>query len=99
CEVPRLLLDLMNKCLDAEPQYRQTAEELANTLNQFRHNYYDKETELYKQVKGINNSGKFSNQVITTRLNYKTHKQAIYSSRLLKYHNLSKPLNAKSVVA
>ncbi|RIB18435.1 hypothetical protein C2G38_2184537 [Gigaspora rosea] len=35
CEIPQLLLDLMNKCLDAEPQNRPTAEELANRLNQF----------------------------------------------------------------
>ncbi|RIB07384.1 hypothetical protein C2G38_2214603 [Gigaspora rosea] len=35
CEVPQLLLDLMNKCLDAKPQNRPTVEELANTLGQF----------------------------------------------------------------
>ncbi|RIB29410.1 kinase-like domain-containing protein, partial [Gigaspora rosea] len=28
CKVPQLLLDLMNKCLDAEPQNRPTAKEL-----------------------------------------------------------------------
>ncbi|RIB18894.1 kinase-like domain-containing protein, partial [Gigaspora rosea] len=28
CKVPQLLLDLMNKCLDAEPQTRPTAKEL-----------------------------------------------------------------------
>ncbi|CAG8635276.1 22669_t:CDS:1, partial [Cetraspora pellucida] len=88
----------MNKCLDAEPQNRPTAKELANTLEQFRNNCYNDQTELYKQVKEINNSGKNSNQVITTRLSYQTHKQAIYSCQLLKYHNLPKPLNAKSVV-
>ncbi|RIB21613.1 kinase-like domain-containing protein, partial [Gigaspora rosea] len=32
CKVPQLLLDLMNKCLDAEPQNRPTAKELASTL-------------------------------------------------------------------
>ncbi|RIB30457.1 hypothetical protein C2G38_1948684, partial [Gigaspora rosea] len=34
-EVPRLLLDLMNKCLDADSQNRPTAKELANGLSQF----------------------------------------------------------------
>ncbi|RIB08673.1 hypothetical protein C2G38_1877524, partial [Gigaspora rosea] len=32
CEVPQLLLDLMNKCLDAEPKNRPTARELASIL-------------------------------------------------------------------
>ena len=35
CEVPQLLLDLMNKCLDAEPHNRPTVKELANMLGQF----------------------------------------------------------------
>ncbi|RIB25587.1 hypothetical protein C2G38_2066969, partial [Gigaspora rosea] len=32
CKVPQLLLDLMNKCLDAEPQNRPTAKALADKL-------------------------------------------------------------------
>ncbi|RIB08474.1 kinase-like domain-containing protein [Gigaspora rosea] len=99
CKVPKLFLDLMNNCLDAEPQNRPTAKELANMLNQFYKDLKNKKTELFKQVKEINNSCKNSNQVIATRLNYQTHKQAIYTSRLLKYLNLPKPINAKPVVA
>ncbi|CAG8455593.1 9643_t:CDS:2 [Cetraspora pellucida] len=50
CEVPQLFLDLMNKCLDAEPRNRPTAEELANTLNNFFRDLKNKRTELYKQT-------------------------------------------------
>ncbi|RIB21351.1 kinase-like domain-containing protein, partial [Gigaspora rosea] len=35
CKLPQLLLDLMNKCLDIEPQNRPTAKELFTTLNSF----------------------------------------------------------------
>ncbi|RIB13249.1 kinase-like domain-containing protein [Gigaspora rosea] len=40
CEVPQLFLELMNKCLDAEPQNRPTAEELDKyfiTYDQVKH--------------------------------------------------------------
>src|SRR5260363_332895 len=53
CEVPQLLLDLMNKCLDADPQNRPTACELADTLNHFFINPRNEKTELYKQVKDL----------------------------------------------
>ncbi|RIB21099.1 kinase-like domain-containing protein [Gigaspora rosea] len=80
CEVLQLLSDLMNKCLDAKPQNRPTANELAGALNQFSYGLINKNGELYKQVKEIKNSGKKSNQVTLTRLKYQTHKQAIYKS-------------------
>ncbi|RIB19543.1 kinase-like domain-containing protein [Gigaspora rosea] len=32
CKVPQLLLDLMNKCLDTDPQNRSTAKELGDML-------------------------------------------------------------------
>ncbi|RIB23124.1 kinase-like domain-containing protein [Gigaspora rosea] len=35
CEVPPLLLDLMNRCLDIEPRKRPTAEEVSDKLMQF----------------------------------------------------------------
>ncbi|RIB06097.1 hypothetical protein C2G38_2116916, partial [Gigaspora rosea] len=50
CEVPQSLLDLMNKCLDAEPQSRPTAKALVDMLAQFYNDLEDKKTELYKQV-------------------------------------------------
>ncbi|RIB11147.1 kinase-like domain-containing protein, partial [Gigaspora rosea] len=92
-EIPRILLDLMNKCLDSEPQNRPAAEELVNMLNQFYIDLENEKSELSKQFKNIKNLSKNSNQVISIRLNYQTHKQAIYTSRLLKFQNLPKQIN------
>ncbi|RIB08760.1 hypothetical protein C2G38_2146894 [Gigaspora rosea] len=97
CEVPQLLLDLMNKCLDAEPQNRPTAKALEDILRQFT---FDKTTELYKQIEEIKNLDKnFSiynqaNLTKSTRFNYQTHKQAIYTSRFLNFQKLPKPVNS-----
>ncbi|CAG8640579.1 7593_t:CDS:1 [Ambispora leptoticha] len=98
CGVPQLLLDLMNECLDAEPQKRPTANELSKALYQFFYDLRNETTELYKQVKEIKDSGNNSNQVTSIRLNYQTHKQGIYTSRPFNYQNLPKPINANPVV-
>ena len=50
---------------------------------------YNKQ-ECYEQVKNLKDFGKNSNQITLIRLNYQAHKQAIYTSRLLNYQNLSK---------
>ena len=42
CEIPQLLLNLMNKCLDTDPQNQPTASKLANTLNCFFMNLKNK---------------------------------------------------------
>ncbi|RIB01627.1 hypothetical protein C2G38_2294935 [Gigaspora rosea] len=101
CKVPQLLLDLMSKCLDAEPQNRPTANKIANTLNQFCQDLNDEKTELCNQVKQIKNSSKNSStydQMKSERLNYKTDPQAIYTSQLLHFptlpKQLDKPINA-----
>ncbi|RIB15639.1 hypothetical protein C2G38_2092753 [Gigaspora rosea] len=76
CKVPQSLLDLMNKCLDAEPQSRPNAESLFDMIKQFDRDLDDNKTELYKQVEEIKNSGKkFSihdqaNQTNSTRFSY-----------------------------
>ncbi|RIB01817.1 hypothetical protein C2G38_2293910 [Gigaspora rosea] len=88
CEVPQLLLDLMNKCLDAEPQNRPTAKKLKDTLHKFFEDLRNEKTKFYKQVNEIRDSDKNLNQTTPIRLNYQTHKQAIYTSRLLNYQNL-----------
>ncbi|RIB07807.1 kinase-like domain-containing protein [Gigaspora rosea] len=96
CEVPQLLLDLMNKCLDADPQNRPTAEELVDRLGQFFNNLENKETELYKQVQNIEDLNKnflSYNQVRLIQFEYQTHSQAIYTSRFLNLSKLPKPGN------
>ncbi|RIB13266.1 kinase-like domain-containing protein, partial [Gigaspora rosea] len=101
CQVPQLLLDLMSKCLDAEPQNRPTADKIVNTLNQFYKDLNNEKTELCNQVKQIENSSKNSStydQMKSERLNYQTDPQAIYTSRLLHFPTLpkqvDKPINA-----
>ncbi|RIB07926.1 kinase-like domain-containing protein [Gigaspora rosea] len=94
CKIPQLLLDLMNKCLDAETYNRPTAKELVNILKDFFYDLKNTESELYKQVKEIKDLNKnisIYNQVKSARINYWTHPQAIYTSRLLHLPNLSKP--------
>ncbi|CAG8767630.1 19644_t:CDS:2, partial [Cetraspora pellucida] len=94
CEVPQLLLDLMNKCIDAEPQNRPTAKELSNTLDRFFVDLKNEKTELYKQVKNITNLDK--NFLTYDQIKYQTHPKAIYTSRSLNLSKLSKPVNAGS---
>ncbi|RIB28583.1 kinase-like domain-containing protein, partial [Gigaspora rosea] len=98
CEVPQLLL--MNKCLNAEPQSRPTAKSLVDMLFQFYLDLKDEKTELSKQVIEIKNLNKNSsthnqaNQTKSTRFDYQTHKKAIYTSWLLNFQELPKPVNA-----
>ncbi|RIB12834.1 kinase-like domain-containing protein [Gigaspora rosea] len=100
CKVPQSLLNLMNKCLDAEPQNRPTAKALVDMIAQFYSNLRNEKTELYKQIEEIKNLNKNSlihnqsNQTKSTRFNYQTHKQAIYTSRFLNFQKLPKPVNA-----
>ncbi|RIB06602.1 kinase-like domain-containing protein [Gigaspora rosea] len=96
CEVPQLLLDLMNKCLDAEPKNRPTAGELASILDHFFQDLGKEATELYKQVKnikGIDKNFLTYDQVKSMRFKYQTHPQAIYTSRFLNLSKLPKPGN------
>ncbi|RIB20862.1 kinase-like domain-containing protein [Gigaspora rosea] len=96
CKTPQILLDLMNKCLDAEPQNRPTAKELTNKLNHFYKDLKNEETKLCKQIKDIKGSSKEPSMVISTRFTYQTDEQAIYTSRLLHFLELPKPENYRT---
>ncbi|RIB22982.1 kinase-like domain-containing protein [Gigaspora rosea] len=96
CEVPQLLLDLINKCLDADPQNRPTASELADTLNKFFINLKNKETGLYSQVEDLDKNFLSCDQVKSTRFEYQTHPQAIYTSQFLNLSTLPKPASQPS---
>ncbi|RIB30419.1 kinase-like domain-containing protein [Gigaspora rosea] len=97
CKVPQLLLDLMNECLDAEPQSRPTAKLLKDKLGRFSVDLNNGKTVLYKQIEEIEDSGEnpsVYDQAKSTRFNYQTHEQAIYISRSLDFSKLPKPVNA-----
>ncbi|RIB10989.1 kinase-like domain-containing protein [Gigaspora rosea] len=96
CEVLQLLLDLMNKYLDTDPQNRPTAKDLAIMFNQFFNDLNYERTKLFKQVKNTKDMTKnflSYNQVKSTRFEYQTHPQAIYTSRFLNLSKLPKPGN------
>ncbi|RIB20844.1 hypothetical protein C2G38_2140965 [Gigaspora rosea] len=94
CKVPQLLLDLMNECLDAEPQNRPTAKLLKVKLLQFFGDLNKGKTVLYKQIKDSGKNPSVYDQAKSTRFNCQTHKQAIYTSRSLDFSKLPKPTNA-----
>ncbi|CAG8820881.1 24117_t:CDS:1, partial [Cetraspora pellucida] len=80
CKVSQLLLDLMNICLDAEPQNRPTAKELTKELLQLLKDLRNYESKIYKQFKEIVDSGKYSNKVTSIRLNYQAQTSYLYES-------------------
>jgi serine/threonine protein kinase len=86
CEVPGLLLDIKNKCLDAEPKNRPTALNLKYVFGKCL--YYLKEnnaSKFYKQINSIQDPIKGE----SVQLNYTTHSMAIYTSRLLDFKDLT----------
>lgn len=91
CKIPQLLLDMINRCLDAEPQKRPSAKKLYRILQKCSIDYKDSESEFSQQFGAIKSSKNLADN--STKL-IQTHPQAIYSSRLLNYTNLSKPVNA-----
>ncbi|CAJ0823452.1 5425_t:CDS:2 [Entrophospora sp. SA101] len=56
--VPQLLLDLVNSCLDAEPNNRVSAKELTDILTQYYKDVHvkNKEAKIYQQIEAIEKS-------------------------------------------
>ncbi|RIB20235.1 hypothetical protein C2G38_2035427 [Gigaspora rosea] len=79
-EITKLLLDLMNECLAAEPQKRPSTKDLVNKLKQYRQDLTDEDKLLYKQIKEIDNLSD-NNKHKSGELNYKA--LAIYKSQKL----------------
>ncbi|GBC01760.1 hypothetical protein RclHR1_04320001 [Rhizophagus clarus] len=95
--IPRLLADLIMKCWDAEIEYRTTTKELYQILTKWNEEKSDKNSELYFQVKecDIIREKEFYNRLNKDKsINIQTHPQAIYTSRLLNFKNLCKPVNS-----
>ncbi|RHZ43540.1 hypothetical protein Glove_1033g9 [Diversispora epigaea] len=97
---PKLITRIIMRCWDARFSHRPTFKELQEELWKYYNDYrYNKDSEIVIQIK---NSEKYSanqestNTTTPTSLNYQTHPQAIYTSRLLNFSKLPKPKNEEN---
>ncbi|RHZ83830.1 hypothetical protein Glove_87g152 [Diversispora epigaea] len=103
---PKLITRVIMRCWDAQVTHRPTFEELYFELGKYYKDYFNylkyeenKDSEIVSQIK---KAEEFSanqepiNTTTTTSLNYQTHPQAIYTSRLLNYSKLPKPKNEEN---
>ncbi|RHZ85085.1 hypothetical protein Glove_71g6 [Diversispora epigaea] len=107
---PKLITRMIMRCWDARVTYRPTFEELWNELYKYCWDYSDylnkgknKDSEIVIQIKKAEefsaNQESTNTTTTTTKtpLNYQTHPQAIYTSRLLNYYSkLPKPKNEEN---
>ncbi|POG70332.1 kinase-like domain-containing protein [Rhizophagus irregularis DAOM 181602=DAOM 197198] len=99
-DVPKLLADLIVKCWDAGIENRPTAKELYQTLKKYYIERDNENSELYSQLKECNEIGKRKFESRSSKdksKNIQTHPQAIYTSRLLNFKNLPKPVNSSDL--
>ncbi|RIA83820.1 kinase-like domain-containing protein [Glomus cerebriforme] len=101
-KVPQLFDDLVKQCVDADPSKRPNAEYLCERFNQWQWYRYNKESEISKQIKEVEEFNEkqpsFTKSSVNTELTYTTHPQAIYTSRLLNFNNLPEPKNVDDEV-
>ncbi|UZO03391.1 uncharacterized protein OCT59_023798 [Rhizophagus irregularis] len=93
-DIPKLLADLIIKCWDAEMKNRPTTKELYQTLNGWSSG---QNSEIYFQIEECDKirKEKFKNRSNEDKSkSFKTHPQAIYTSRLLNFNSLPKPVNS-----
>ncbi|RHZ48282.1 hypothetical protein Glove_553g27 [Diversispora epigaea] len=103
---PKLITRIIMRCWDARVTHRPTFEELEDELREYWSDYdaYLKEgknqdSEIVIQIKKAEEfsaNQELTNPTTTTPLNYQTHPQAIYTSRLLNYSKLPKPKNEEN---
>ncbi|RHZ76388.1 hypothetical protein Glove_198g106 [Diversispora epigaea] len=104
---PKLITRMIMGCWDARVTHRPTFEELLDELHKYYLDYKDylekgknKDSEIVIQIKKAEefseNQESTNTTTIATPLNYQTHPQAIYTSRLLNYSKLPKPKNEEN---
>ncbi|RHZ83297.1 hypothetical protein Glove_97g114 [Diversispora epigaea] len=94
--IPKLITRIIMRCWDARMSHRPTFDELDKELDNYLGDYYEKNYKNSNEITiQIKEAEKFSNNktATTPAANYKTHPQAIYSSRLLNFSNLPGPKN------
>ncbi|RGB31427.1 hypothetical protein C1646_764117 [Rhizophagus diaphanus] len=92
-KVLQLIVYLIKRCLDADPLNRPIAREVKDIINKWRYEPED----LQAQIKEADiNNDSLTNSISSTSLglSYKTHSEAIYTSRLLDFNNLPEPKNS-----
>ncbi|UZO10170.1 uncharacterized protein OCT59_001768 [Rhizophagus irregularis] len=92
-KVPQLIVSLIKSCLDANPSNRPEVDDIYEML---KYGQYGR-TELQEQIKEIEETNKIlptSCISLNLGLSYKTHSEAIYTSRLLNFSDLPKPKNS-----
>jgi serine/threonine protein kinase len=95
--IPPLFEDLVKKCWDSNPEARPSSEELSETLTNWLSEFMNKkDSEIAKQIQ----ESEEYNQTLPKNIRfpkYKSHPQAIYTSRLLDFKNLPEPQNSKEI--
>jgi serine/threonine protein kinase len=85
---PQCYIDLVNKCLDAIPEKRPTANKLISVIDGLK----------YRNRKEFIDANE-ANKIIQQESSFETtsHSEAVYTSRLMKFNNLPKPINTTRV--
>ncbi|RHZ83343.1 hypothetical protein Glove_97g107 [Diversispora epigaea] len=95
--IPKLVTQIIMRCWDARITYRPTFDELYEELYKYfvyyRENDKNNNNEITIQIKEAEEFSKNQTTDTITSMNYKTHPQAIFTSRLLDFSNLPKPKN------
>ncbi|RHZ83340.1 hypothetical protein Glove_97g102 [Diversispora epigaea] len=91
---PKLITKMIMQCWDARITHRPTFDELHEKFKKYYSDYknFDNNNEITIQIKKSEEPSK-NLTIPTTPTNYKTHPQAIYTSRLFSFSNLPKPIN------
>ncbi|RHZ88846.1 hypothetical protein Glove_21g78 [Diversispora epigaea] len=104
---PKLITRMIMRCWDARVTHRPTFKELEREFCEYHIDYNDyleygknRDSEFIIQIKKAEefsaNQESTNTTATTTPLNYETHPQAIYTSRLLNYSKLPKPKNEEN---
>ncbi|RHZ79165.1 hypothetical protein Glove_151g71 [Diversispora epigaea] len=95
--IPKLITRIIMRCWDARVTHRPTFDELNENFNYYTNNYeeknYENSNEITIQIDNSEKSYKNLRSISATPVSYKTHPEAIYTSRLLNYSSLPKPTN------
>ncbi|PKB93562.1 kinase-like protein, partial [Rhizophagus irregularis] len=99
-KVPQLIVQIVKRCLDANPLNRPTSEEIKNILYLWCHDF-NNQTELKKQIEEAGEINyKYpaeSSPISLGLLSYKSNKtrsEAIYISRLINFNDIPEPKNS-----